>query len=104
MLGLETALALAFTELGLPANAVFRVLSAAPARIAGITERHGGPVEPGRAANLCIVDPTEEWVVDPQRLASRSRNTPYTGRSVRGRVRHTVFEGVATVLGGESQR
>ena len=78
MLGLETAMALAITELGLPPSAVFRLLSAAPARIAGIADRHGGAVAPGRPANLCVVDPTEEWVVDPQRLASRSRNTSPT--------------------------
>ena len=41
-------------------------------------------------ANLCVFDPAERWMVDPARSASRSRNTPYAGRELTGRVRHTV--------------
>jgi dihydroorotase len=101
MLGLETALSLALTQLGLPIDRVLALLSWQPARIAGIET---GPVEAGSAANLCVVDPTHEWVVDPARLASRSRNTPYAGRSMTGKVRHTVYKGEVVVLDGEAQR
>jgi dihydroorotase len=104
MLGLETALALALTELDLPVEQVLALLSWQPARIAGIGDRHGGPVEEGRPANLCVIDPAATWVVDPQRLASRARNTPYAGRTLTGRVRHTVLRGVPVVLDGEAQR
>jgi dihydroorotase len=104
MLGLETALALALTELDLPIEAVLALLSWRPARIAGLAARHGGPVEPGRPANLCVVDPDERWVVDPAALASRSRNTPYAGRELTGRTRHTVLSGEAVVVGGKAQR
>jgi dihydroorotase len=104
MLGLETALALALTELDLPVEAVLALLSWRPAAIAGIGASHGGPVEPGRPANLCVIDLDAEWTVDPTRLASRARNTPYAGRRLRGRVRHTVHRGEAVVVDGEAQR
>ena len=104
MLGLETALALALTELDLPLSSVLALLSWQPAAIAGLTEDHGGPVVPGAAANLCVIDPTETWTVDPAALASRSRNTPYTGRALTGRVRHTMLRGLPTVLEYEAQR
>jgi dihydroorotase len=75
-----------------------------PAAIAGIGDRHGGPIAAGRPANLCVIDPSAEWVVDRTRLASRARNTPYEGRKLRGRVRHTVHNGAAVVIDGEPQR
>jgi dihydroorotase len=104
MLGLETALSLALTELTLPMAKVLELLSWAPAAIARISERHGGPIAPGRPANLCVVDPAAEWVVDAKRLASRSTNTPYAGRRMRGRVRHTIRRGEAVVVDGSAQR
>jgi dihydroorotase len=104
MLGLETALALALTELDLPVERVVALLSWQPARIAGIDRTHGGPVAPGRPANLCVFDPSQRWVVDPAALASRSRNTPYAGRELTGRVRHTIVAGEAVVSGGKATR
>jgi dihydroorotase len=65
---------------------------------------HGGPIAPGRFANLCVVDPTHEWVVDPAALASRARNTPFAGRRLRGKVRHTLLAGEVVVRDGEAQR
>ena len=104
MLGLETALALALTELDLPLEEIVGLLSWRPARIAGITGTHGGPVAEGRPANLCVIDPDATWEVDPARLASRSRNTPYAGRKLTGRVRHTLLFGEPVVLDGDAQR
>jgi dihydroorotase len=108
MLGLETALALTLTELvepGLLALAdALAALSWRPAEIAGIGERHGGPVAPGRPANLCVIDPAVTWEVDAGRLASRARNTPFAGRKLTGRVRHTLLRGEPVVVDGEAQR
>jgi dihydroorotase len=106
MLGLETALALALTELdgGLGLPDVLARLSWRPAAIAGLDDEHGGPVEPGRTANLCVIDLGAVWVVDPDALASRSRNTPYAGRKLAGRVRHTILRGEPVVVDGEAQR
>ncbi len=104
MLGLETALGLALTELDLPIERVLALMSWQPAAIAGLDHIHGGPLAVGAPANLCVIDPTTTWVVDPQRLASRSRNTPYAGRSLTGRVRHTLLWGEPVVVDGEAQR
>lgn len=104
MLGLETALSLALGELGLDLPQVVGLLSWRPAAIAGLEARHGGPVEPGRPANLAVFDPDATWTVTPARLASKSRNTPYAGRTVRGQVRHTVYAGQLVVRDGEAQR
>ena len=104
MLGLETALALALTELDLPLDRVLALMSWQPARIAGLTGEHGGPVAEGRPANLCVIDPEAHWVVEPARMASLSRNTPYGGRKLTGRVRHTMLRGELVVIDGEPQR
>ncbi len=104
MLGLETALALALSELDLSLGELVGLLSWRPAAVAGLRDTHGGPVEPGRPANLVVFDPELTWTVDPARLASRSHNTPYAGRRVTGKVRHTVLRGRPIVLDGEAQR
>jgi dihydroorotase len=107
MLGLETALALTLSELVEPGALSLRDalarLSWQPAAIAGLSG-HGGPIEAGRPANLCVVDPAVRWEVDPVRLASRSRNTPFAGRKLTGRVRHTILRGEPVVVDGTAQR
>jgi dihydroorotase len=103
MLGLETALALALSELDMPLADVVAALSWKPASIAGLIE-HGRPVAAGEPANLTVFDAGARWTVDPGRLASKSRNTPYAGREVRGKVRHTIYRGVPVVVDGTAQR
>jgi dihydroorotase len=108
MLGLQTALSLALTELDLPLARVLALLCWQPAAIAGLDPAHGGahggPVTAGAVANICVIDPTATWIVDPTALASRSRNTPYAGRTLTGRVRHTVFAGEPVVVEAEAMR
>jgi dihydroorotase len=104
MLGLETALALAIGELDLPMERLLALLSWQPAAIAGLAGEHGGPIAEGRPANLCVIDPAAGWVVDPNAMASRSRNTPYAGRALTGRVRHTILGGEPVVVASEAQR
>ena len=104
MLGLETALGLALGELHLPVEQVLALLSWRPAHIAGLSAEHGGPIAPGRPANLVVIDPAAAWVVEPERLASRSRNTPYAGRKLTGRARHTVLRGEPVVVDCEARR
>lgn len=107
MLGTETALAVAITQLvetgRLPLASVLALLSWQPARIAGLTE-HGGPVAAGRPAHLCVIDPGATWVVDATRLASRSRNSPFDGWKLTGRVRHTICRGEPVVIDGVATR
>ncbi len=108
MLGLQTALSLAVTELDLPLHRILALMSWQPAVICGLDTDHsgdqGGPVVPGSVANLCVIDPAATWVVDATALASRSRNSPYSGRKLTGRVRHTLFRGEPVVVDGEAQR
>src|SRR3546814_16965425 len=93
MLGLETALALALTALDLPIAEVLALLSWNPARVLGVDDVHGGPISPGRPANLAAIDPEHTWTVDPAAMASRSPNSPYAGRPLRGRARPTTLPG-----------
>ncbi len=104
MLGLETALALAIGHLDLPMVDVVRRMSLAPAAIAGVADVHGRPVAAGEFANLCVLDPGATWTVDPAVTASRSRNTPYGGWTLQGKVIHTVLHGEIVVRGGEALR
>ena len=103
MLGLETALALALTELDLPIQQVLGALSWRPAEIIGVGDTHGA-VAVGRAANVCVIDPEVTWTVDGAAMASRSANTPFQGRELRGKVRHTVLRGEPVVIDGQAQR
>ena len=103
LLGLETALALTLTELVEPGHltlsqAIER-LSTTPARILGL-DAHGA-ISKGKPANLVVFDPAATWTVDPMRFHSKSRNTPFAGREVKGRVLHTFFNGTQTVRDGE---
>ena len=109
MLGVETALAVVLTTLVEPgiltlAQAV-GALSWRPARVAGLDAAgHGGPIVAGRPANLCVIDPADTWSVDAARLASKSRNSPWEGWKLTGKVRHTLYRGYPTVRDGEPTR
>jgi dihydroorotase len=87
---------------------VVGLLSWRPARIAGLSAEHGGdqggPVAPGRPANLAVLDPDARWQVTASALAGRSRNTPWLGRTLTGAVRHTIVGGEVVVMDAEVQR
>ena len=115
MLGLQTALPIAWQVLSprLSAERIFALMSTQPAAIAGLGptdarvgghSAQGGPLEVGVTANLCVFDPEGSTEVDPNRLASRSRNTPYAGRTFTGALRHTVLRGEPVVIDGAAQR
>ncbi|NQV97468.1 MAG: dihydroorotase [Acidimicrobiaceae bacterium] len=104
MLGLETALGVVLAQGSFELRNVVALMSWNPARIAGVTKTHGRPIAPGEPANICVFDPDLRWNVDPERLASKSMNTPYVGHSLRGRVRHTIFKGTPTVIDGQAQK
>ncbi|HEV3473452.1 MAG TPA: dihydroorotase, partial [Actinomycetota bacterium] len=102
MVGLETTLALTITNLVAPghldlANAIAR-LSTAPAAILRL-EGHGS-LAIGRPANVVVFDPATTWTVDPYAFHSKSRNTPFGGMELTGRVQHTFFEGRHTYAEG----
>jgi dihydroorotase len=103
MLGLETALSVVqatMVDTGLMDwAAVAERMSFAPARI-GRLSRQGQPLTAGSVANLVLVDPSAARVVEPSRLQSLSRNTPFAGMKLPGAVVATFYRGRATVLDG----
>jgi dihydroorotase len=105
-IGLETALAAVLTELVEPGiltlPRALEALSSAPARILGAGD-HGGPIEPGRPANLVVFDPAATWVVEAP-FASKSRNSAFLGRRLAGRVVHTMLRGELSVVDGKATR
>jgi dihydroorotase len=104
MLGLETALSIVqetMVDTGLLTWAeVAERMSHAPARI-GQLAGHGRPVAEGEPANLVLYDPSVRRTVDASELASLSRNTPYAGMELPGRVVATFLRGRPTVLDGK---
>jgi len=103
MTGLETALPVvqaAMVDTGLLdwAGLADR-MSVRPAAI-GRVPGQGRPIAPGEPAHLVLLDPGASWVVDPERMASAGRNTPFRGRRLPGRVVATFHRGRATVLDG----
>ncbi|WP_042421701.1 dihydroorotase [Streptacidiphilus anmyonensis] len=104
MVGLETALSVvqsAMVDTGLMGWAeVAQRMSAKPAAISGIPG-HGRPVSVGEPANLVLFDDQYRGAVNPDSFATRSRNTPYRGLDLPGRVVATFLRGEAKVLDGE---
>ncbi|SFF30654.1 dihydroorotase [Blastococcus tunisiensis] len=107
MLGLEQALSVVvetMVETGLLDWAgVADRMSVRPAAI-GRLAGHGRPLAVGEPANLLLLDPAHRAPVDPAALASRSRNSPYAGRELPGRVVATFLRGTPTVLDGKATR
>ena len=112
MLGLEQALSVVVETMVatglLDWRGVADRMSVRPAvigRLDGLGNRsQGRPLAPGEPANLLLLDPAHRAPVDPAALASRSRNSPYAGRELPGRVVHTFLRGVPTVLDGKATR
>jgi dihydroorotase len=112
MLGLEQALSVVIETMVdtglLDWRGVADRMSVRPAaigRLAGLGDRsQGRPLAPGEPANLLLLDPATRATVDPAALASRSRNSPYAGRELPGRVVATFLRGEATVLDGKAVR
>ncbi|MFG2912566.1 dihydroorotase [Kitasatospora sp. NPDC048298] len=104
MVGLETALSVVqqtMVDTGLLNwEGVADRMSHRPARIGRLTGQ-GRPVSVGEPANLVLFDPAYRGAVNPDSFATRSRNTPYKGLDLPGRVHATFLRGRATVLAGE---
>jgi dihydroorotase len=93
--GLETSLGLAMTELYhkglLTLPQIAEKMSAAPARIVGLENK--GMIAEGYDADLTIIDPEKKWVVRKEEFESKSKNSPFIGMELTGRVENTVFNG-----------
>ena len=104
MLGLETALSVvtkSMVETGLMDwSGVVKVMSVNPAKIAGYVN-HGREISAGNPANLAVIDTKATWRVDRNRLASKSKNTPFEGMELPTKILATFFNG-NLVHGGKS--
>src|SRR5690606_36081351 len=92
IIGLETAFALIHTHFAdrLSPLDLARLFSSAPAKTLGLP---GGRLAVGDPADLTIFDPAQRWTVSPQTLHSLSRNTPFLGRTLQGRIVRTLVVG-----------
>lgn len=93
MIGLELVLPLLLArvrERAVPLSRLVDALTAAPSRIVGLTSPS---LRSGALAEVCLVDPERRWVVEPNRLRSKSKNTPFLGKEVTGSVLLTMAKG-----------
>ena len=94
MVGLETSLALSLTvlhhRLGWSLSEILEKMTVNPAKILQI---HAGTLQVGAPADVVLFDPDEEWTVDPEKFASKGRNTPFAGHTLKGRVCRTIVGG-----------
>ncbi|MEO8726367.1 MAG: dihydroorotase [Acidobacteriaceae bacterium] len=93
--GLETALGLSLEELhrkrGLPLDRLIALLSTRPAELMGLKDR--GTLRPGAHADITLFDPHERWTYHARDSRSMSKNSPFDGYEMQGRVRYTIVAG-----------
>ena len=93
VVGLECSLPVLYTGLVktgiVPPETLIDRMTASPARRFGLESG----IEVGKAADLCVFDPAEEWTIDPEEFASMGRATPFAGWKVFGKVKMTVCDG-----------
>lgn len=93
-IGMETSLAVSLTYLyhtgKLSLLQIINLMSTNPAKILGIS---AGGLSKGAAADIVIFDPEEEWTVDVNRLHGKSKNCPFKGRNLKGKVKYTILGG-----------
>lgn len=94
IVGLETAVPLTVTELVekgiLTPMQMAEKMSYNPAKVIGVDR---GSLETGKEADIVIINPKEEYIIDASCFASKGRNTPFNGRKVRGKVKMTICGG-----------
>jgi dihydroorotase len=93
--GLETALGLALRVLhqgeGMTVSRVIALMSAQPAGVISLDGR--GTLRVGSFGDVVVFDPASEWKFDVTKTRSKSRNTPFDGAPMLGRVAYTLSEG-----------
>lgn len=101
MVGLETSLGISLTQLyhtgEMTLPQIIAKMTVNPARILNLEK---GRLSVGSDADLTIFDPNEEWVVDASKFASKGRNTPFNGRTLKGKVKYTIVAGAIVYQDG----
>lgn len=103
MVGLETALGLVLTKLvetkALTLKQAIEKMTSAPSKVLNLSGK--GALKVGADADVIIVDPKAEWTVDASKFASKSRNTPFNGWKLKGKVLYTIVSGRIVVKDGK---
>lgn len=91
-IGMETSLSATLTALGdrLTLSEIIEKMSTNPAKILGIP---AGTLSIGANADIVLFDPEQSWTVDPNSLHGKSKNTPFKGMTLKGRVIMTIYHG-----------
>jgi dihydroorotase len=94
VIGLETTLSVSVTELVhtgvLNWSEIVRKLTVNPARILGLDR---GTLTAGAPADVVVIDPAKEWVVRKEEIRSKSKNSPFLGKTLKGSVEYTICSG-----------
>ncbi|MBQ4165047.1 MAG: amidohydrolase family protein, partial [Oscillospiraceae bacterium] len=94
VVGLETSLAATLTALyhtgKVKLSRIVAMMCVNPRKILALP---GGSLQAGDVADICIFDPNEEWKVVPEKLHSKSKNTCFKGKVLKGRVKYTIVDG-----------
>ncbi len=94
IVGLETAVGVLWTELvhkaNFPVMRLVEAMSTKPCQILGLD---GGTLREGSRADVTVIDPNAEWVVQPEKFRSKGKNTPYAGWTLKGKVVMTICNG-----------
>lgn len=94
IVGLETSVALTITNLVKPGHITPLQMAAKmsynPAKVLRIDK---GTLSEGSVADVTIISPNEEWIINPDEFSSKGKNTPFGGKKVSGKVKYTILEG-----------
>jgi dihydroorotase len=90
MIGLESCFGAVNKVLDMPLKKLLKLLTVNPRRVMGFEE---DLFTIGRAAELAILDPDQEWIFKEQNIYSKSHNTPFIGEKLKGKVRFTISKG-----------
>jgi len=94
IIGLETALGLTLELVHhglIDPSRMVTLMSLNPARLLRLDAQ--GTLAPGAHADITVIDPNYEWLVEPAKFISMSRNTPFTGKRLKGRAAYTILSG-----------
>jgi dihydroorotase len=105
IIGLETALAL-YAEALVHTGAIdwprlIALLTIEPARLCNLDRKGLGQLTPNGPADVTLIDPELSWTIGEEDLRGLSRNTPFLGRSVRGRAVGTIVDGLIRFTSGD---
>ena len=95
MIGLESCFGAVNKVLDMPLKELLKLLTVNPRRVMGFEE---DLFKIGCAAELTILDPDQEWIYKEQNIYSKSRNTPFIGEKLKGKVRYTISKGTIADL------